>query len=360
MATAGLLALASCQEKAGYIIKGTAEGVADGETVFLQNFVDGNFVKTDSAVVKAGTFEFQGTPDSVATSRYVTCTANQSMMTMVFLEKGVINVNLAPKGESKVSGTVCNDAYQKFMGEYAALNKEMREMYTKSVSDSTLTDAQREEIMKELDKKDSIGMEMVFNTMSSNIENALGVYMLASYGAAFSVDRVEPLLNKIPAAYDKDEKIGALKEHINVLKQTAVGQKYTDFSMNTPEGQTVKLSDFVSKNKYTLIDFWASWCGPCRREMPNVVEAYKTFKTKGFGIVGVSLDEDLNKWKKAITDLNISWPQMSDLKGWKCEGAKLYGVRSIPSTVLVDQEGIIIARDLRGDELVEKLGELMK
>ena len=109
-----------------------------------------------------------------------------------------------------------------------------------------------------------------------------------------------------------------------------------------------------------MIDFWASWCGPCRREMPVVVEAYKNFKAKGFGIVGVSLDEDLDKWKKAITDLNITWPQMSDLKGWQCEGAKLYGVRGIPATVLVDQEGTIVARDLRGDDLGKKLGELMK
>lgn len=361
LATAGLLALASCQEKAGYTIKGTAEGVADGETVFLQDYVDGNFVKKDSAVVKAGAFEFKGTPDSVTVSRYVTCWSNnQRMMTMVFLENGVINVNLAPKGESIVAGTLCNDAYQKFMGEYGALSKEMREMYRKSMADSTLTDAQREEIMKELDKKDSLGMEMVLNAMASNIDNAMGVHMLASYGSSFPAEKVEPLLDKVPAAFSNNEKVVELKNYFSVLKKTAVGQKFTDFSMNTPEGQTVKLSDFISQNKYTLIDFWASWCGPCRREMPVVVEAYKNFKAKGFGIVGVSLDEDLDKWKKAITDLNITWPQMSDLKGWQCEGAKLYGVRGIPATVLVDQEGTIVARDLRGDDLGKKLGELMK
>lgn len=361
MATAGLLAFASCQENAGYTIKGTAEGVADGETVFLQDFVEGDFVKTDSAVVKAGVFEFQGTPDSVTVSRYVTCMAdNQRMMTMVFLENGVINVNLAPKGESTVSGTLCNDAYQKFMGEYGALSKEMREMYRKSITDSTLTEAQREEVMKELDKKDSIGMEMVFTAMSANIGNAMGVYMLSNYATSFSTEKVEPLLEKVPVAYSNDKKLVELKDYFAVLKKTAVGQKFTDFSMNTPEGKNVKLSDFISQNKYTLIDFWASWCGPCRREMPNVVEAYKNFKSKGFGIVGVSLDEDLDKWKKAITDLHITWPQMSDLKGWKCEGAKLYGVRGIPATVLVDQEGNIVARDLRGDDLAKKLGELMK
>ena len=94
--------------------------------------------------------------------------------------------------------------------------------------------------------------------------------------------------------------------------------------------------------------------------MPNVVEAYKAFSKKGFGIIGVSLDESAEDWKKAIKDLNITWPQMSDLKGWQSEGAALYGVRAIPATVLIDQQGNIVARDLRGDQLMSKLGELMK
>lgn len=109
-----------------------------------------------------------------------------------------------------------------------------------------------------------------------------------------------------------------------------------------------------------MIDFWASWCGPCRKEMPNVVEAYKAFKDKGFGIVGISLDENADKWKEAITALNITWPQMSDLQGWNNAGAKLYGVNSIPATVLVDQEGTIVARNLRGDAIKSKLNELLK
>ena len=109
-----------------------------------------------------------------------------------------------------------------------------------------------------------------------------------------------------------------------------------------------------------MIDFWASWCGPCKREMPTVVEAYDMYKNKGFGVVGVSLDNNAESWKQAIKEWNITWPQMSDLKGWQCEGASLYGVRAIPATVLVDQQGTIIARNLRGAALMKKLGELMK
>ena len=130
--------------------------------------------------------------------------------------------------------------------------------------------------------------------------------------------------------------------------------------MQTPDGQNVKLSDYVGKGKVVLVDFWASWCGPCRREMPNLVEAYKQYKNKNFEIVGVSLDQNGDAWKAAIEQLNITWPQMSDLKYWNCEGAQLYAVSSIPHTVLIDGEGTIIARGLHGEDLQKKLAEVLK
>lgn len=362
MATAGLLAFASCQEKAGYTIKGTIEGVAEGDTVYLQNFVDGSLVKMDSAVVKGGAFEFKGTPDSVTVSRYVTYRKNGMRMTaMVFIEKGDITLNMGAEA-NKVAGTMCNDAYQQFMDKFVAINKEMSEIYQKSKTDTTLTDDQRKDLEKQLAEKDSLGTEMVYNCINENINNLVGVQLLTSYANAFETAKVKALLDKVPAAYSADKDIVALKEHIATIEKTEVGQKFMfiDFAMNTPEGKEVKLSDFISQNKYTLIDFWASWCGPCRAEMPNVVAAYNAFKAKGFGIVGVSLDNNAEAWKKAIKDLNITWAQMSDLKGWSCEGAKLYGVRAIPATVLVDQEGTIVARNLRGEELAAKLGELLK
>ena len=134
--------------------------------------------------------------------------------------------------------------------------------------------------------------------------------------------------------------------------------QYIDFEMNTPNGAPIKVSDYVSKNKYTLIDFWASWCGPCHAEMPMVVRAYEDFHSKGLEIIGVSLDSNKGDWVKAIGELNMSWPQMSDLKGWESAGAQLYHVHAIPTNVLVDQQGRIVAKDLRGEALLQKLADL--
>jgi len=151
-----------------------------------------------------------------------------------------------------------------------------------------------------------------------------------------------------------------LKALVKTAKATSVGQKFADLSMLTPEGKSIKLSDYAGKGKYVLIDFWASWCGPCRQEMPNLVKAYSQYKDKGFEIVGVSFDKNGKSWKDGITKLNITWPQMSDLKYWDCEGAKIYAIRSIPHTVLLDKDGKIIARGLHGAELLSKLAELIK
>ena len=338
-------------------VTGSVEDITDGDTIYLQEYAGGNLVKLDSAIVKSGTFVFTGKQDT-AVNRYITyMKGDKRYFTDLFLENGNINVTLGK--ESKVSGTPNNDAYQKFKDGFMALSKEMNEMYQKAQSDTSLTEEQVEAIMAEIEKKDSVGMDMVYQTIEANITNPVGVYLLPSYAGAFELDKQKALVEKIPAAL-VNERINKLKAHIETSEKTAVGQKYIDFSMQTPEGKTVSLSDFVSKNKYTLIDFWASWCGPCRMEMPNVVAAYAKYKAKGFGIVGVSLDNDAESWKKAIKDLNITWPQMSDLKGWQCEGAALYGVRAIPATLLVSKDGTIVARDLRGEDLEAKLAELMK
>lgn len=151
-----------------------------------------------------------------------------------------------------------------------------------------------------------------------------------------------------------------LKEHVQGLRRQAVGAMFTDIELNDTTGTARKLSDYLGKGNYVLLDFWASWCGPCRAEMPAVKAAYERFAPKGFQIVGLSLDMDKAAWTAGIEQLGLTWPQLSDLNGWQSLSSQTYGVSSIPHTLLVGPDGKIVASGLRGEELAEKLEEIYK
>ncbi len=156
------------------------------------------------------------------------------------------------------------------------------------------------------------------------------------------------------------EKTKEITEEDTSTNGIAIGSTYKDFTLRTPEGEEKSLSELMQGHKLTLVDFWASWCGPCRQEMPNVVAVYEEFKPLGLEIIGVSFDNDLESWKSAIEKLNITWPQVSDLNGWDNAAGRLYDVNSIPCTMLINDKGIIVAKDLRGNDLREKIAEFIK
>jgi len=353
-------AFVACSENKGYVVTGTVEGAADGDTVYLAAVEGRQLVNMDSTVIQNGTFTFKGVQDT-AVSRYITYKAEgkEGLNIDFFLENGKISINLSEGTNDSATGTLNNDAYQEIRVQVNEINGKMREIY-ESMSDTTLTDEQREAKGKEMNDLEEKQMAVVKSGIAKNITNLAGVTLLKQNYYYMDVNELDPLMPQIPAAFDNDERIIRIKENVEKMKATAVGQKFTDFEMQTPEGETVKLSDYVGKGKVVLVDFWASWCGPCRREMPNLVEAYAKYKDKNFEIVGVSLDQSGDSWKEAIQKLNITWPQMSDLKYWNCEGARLYAVSSIPHTVLIDGEGVILARGLHGDGLQEKLAEVLK
>jgi peroxiredoxin len=147
-----------------------------------------------------------------------------------------------------------------------------------------------------------------------------------------------------------------VKEILEKARLTDIGQPAPDFTLEDPKGKPVALSSF--RGKYLLVDFWASWCGPCRRENPAVVKAYKHWHPKGFNILGVSLDDNRAKWLEAVEKDSLTWTQVSDLKGWQNAAARLYGIRGIPINFLVDGQGKIVAKNLRGDALGQKLASL--
>lgn len=364
LATAALLA--ACSGNQGYTVTGTVEGASDGDTVYLSDWGGRQWIKLDSTVIENGKFTFKGQQDSTV-HRFITChpTGEKGLSTDFFLENGAINVQLTSTPNDAVTGTPNNDIYQ---GIRSKMNANLQQiaaiMADPALSDSTVTEeeriAKKEEASQKIEKLSDNNLQIAIESIAQNITNPVGIYLLKNNYYMMSVEQLDPLMPQIPAAYDNDATINRIKSNVEKLKKTNVGQKFTDFEMQTPDGKAVKLSDYVGKGKVVLIDFWASWCGPCRREMPNLVEIYKKYKNKGFEIVGVSLDSNAEAWKNGIKQLNITWPQMSDLSMWDCEGAQLYAVSSIPHTVLVDGEGTILARGLHGEELQEKIAEVLK
>ena len=238
----------------GYTVTGTVEGAADGDTVYLETVEGRQFVKLDSAVIKDGTFTFKGTQDT-AVNRYISYKAEGKDGAAIdfFLENGKIKINLSQENNS-ATGTANNDAYQEIRAQINGLNKQMMSIY-ESMSDTTLTDEQREAKGKEMENLENSMISAIKAGINKNITNPVGVLLLKQNYYYMDVADLDPLMPQIPAAYDNDEAIVKIKNNVEKMKATAVGQKFTDFEMQTPEGKTVKLSDYVGKGKVVLVDF---------------------------------------------------------------------------------------------------------
>ena len=347
--------LASCQSGTNYTVSGTAPFAQDGDTIELSLVKGRNFETVAKTAIQNGKFNFKGQTD---TCQMAVLVLGERPMAQLFLEKGDIQVDLSQDEAANAIGTLNNNRMEAFNTLLKDVYEEYGELAEKAQS-SDISEEEKASLKEQMDAVEDKFNEAVKSSVSDNADSQFGLYILQQYSYNFQPEELAPILEAYAANFPDNEAVARLKENNDKVLNTSVGKPFIDFEMNDPEGNPVKLSDFIAQNKYTLVDFWASWCGPCRGEMPAVKAAYEAFKEKGFGIVGVSLDNDAEAWKKAITDLGITWPQMSDVKGWDCAGAALYGVRAIPATVLVGQDGIIIARDLRGEAIAEKLTELL-
>jgi peroxiredoxin len=281
----------------------------------------------------------------------------------LFLEASKITVVSTDSFSNvKVSGSKSHDAYE-------VLNGLLKEVNAKSEALS----AEYSALYQKKDKEGMAKLESQFDALdeerkviyksyaTTNPKSPIALFAVSQFaGWDIDAEKVEPVFNSLPAAVKESTGGKELSAKIATARKTGVGAMAMDFTQNDTAGVPVTLSSF--RGKYILVDFWASWCGPCRAENPNVVKAYNNYKDKGFTIMGVSLDQPnaKDKWMKAIHDDQLTWTQVSDLKYWKNDVAVLYGIQAIPQNFLIDPQGKIVGKNLRGEDLVKKLDTLLK
>ncbi len=350
-----------------FSIEGSLKKSSAPEKVYLSYAQNGQSL-TDSTELKNGSFSFSGhVADPVRASLYrkpVEKNGKRDVLSF-YLETGTLKLATADSLKNvSISGSKVNADNDKLKAltkpvhdRLAAISGEFGKLSPEQKKNKALTDS----IYKRYEAA-SKALEPIYLDFAR--KNPKSYISLNAIQQIATSESVQAEAEQVYAGLDgtvKESKAGKdVSIYFNAVKKTKIGLQAIDFTQNDVNDKPVKLSDF--KGKYVLVDFWASWCGPCRQENPNVVAAYNQYKDKGFTILGVSLDQPGKKeaWLKAIADDHLTWTHVSDLKFWDNAVAKQYGIRSIPANFLIDPDGKIIAKGLRGEALKEKLASLLE
>lgn len=352
---------------------------AQSETFAIQGKVnskhDDKFVKlyytndttkvADSVVVKNGHFELKGDLIAPTVGKLSFDGEETGDFIDLFLSEGTIHVSAKDSLQyADISGTEIAETHEKLAKQLRPANKRLIQGFAvyKAMPEGEEKKAYMADFLSGLEEYNRQRRETIHQFVIDNPTSYVSLYYLdkTAQGRLANYETTYPYYEKLSAAV-RDTKVGKqLGERLLRVKGDLTGEPYRDFASTTPEGDELGLKEVLSKHKYTLVDFWASWCGPCRKENPHVVKAYDAFKDKGFTVLSVSLDNDATKWKNAIEQDGMPWYHVSSLKGWKEPAAVLYNVRAIPQNVLIDEQGTIVASNLRGETLYKKIEELLK
>ena len=331
---------------------------AENIQLFLQVEINGRFENIDTSLIRGGKFAFK--KGSVAFPQVAYLQANNNRF-LFFIENREINISgsFSDFVNLKVSGSKTQDEYDKLKEEfepvyndYLAKSKEYQA--ARSSGDNKKADELLNQLKDMPNRMTNMQKEFIVTHPSSYVVPVL----LQGMADSMTGSELEAVIKVMDPSVAKTPVVAEIKARSELLSRVELGKKAPDFTMNNLQGKPVSLNSLTGK-KIILVDFWAAWCRPCREENPNVVKVYNEFKDKGFDILGVSLDRSASDWNKAVIDDKLDWNHVSDLKYWDNAAAKIYGVSSIPANFLLDKNGIIIAKNLRGQALYNKVKELL-
>ena len=344
-----------------YSIKGTAP--AGSKMVYVGNRDSREVL--DSVAVSGGKFSLEG---SYAKDALLYVRVDEAPRFVIMFNDGTpatidLNTNVLKGSAQNQSLNYYDRQNDSLMMQVSALRSEVLDAYY----DTSVPEEEREsnaekkgaEVKPELDRLINKDKELMDQMLKENAKTLVPAAFVDNLLAFYGMEGFKEMLDANPP-YASHPAVDEIKYRLaqEEAKKKVIGQPFIDLEEADTDGNLHKLSEYVGKGQWVLIDFWASWCGPCRAEMPNVVANYEKYHAKGFNIVGLSFDQSKDAWVKAIQDLKMPWVHLADLKGWETAAAKVYHIDAIPASLLVNPEGKIVARDLRGDALGKKLKEI--